>query len=101
MTEDEALKRATEWSRAMAEEAAAIPSGSTRCPFAGLNAAGSSASGRCPFTGVVAVTGSVTKAPFPDDKGDDFKRALSETERGVSRNVHGRRMTAAASSVPP
>jgi len=88
MSEEEALKRATEWSRAMAEEEAAIPNGSTL---------------RCPFSGAVAAAGSATQAlgPVFADEEEDLNRALRDSDVVASQAVHGCRIPRDAPHVRP
>lgn len=77
MDEKEAFRRAKEWSRAMAEEEAAIPSASTlRCPF---SIAGGAASRHCPFSGAAAAAVETTPLPAPTDEDDELERALRES----------------------
>jgi len=61
MAEEEALKRATEWSLEVAAEQAAKPRNSRTCPFSSA-AAGNFAA--CPFSG--ATEGSAGKSQFPE-----------------------------------
>merc|ERR1719230_2061670 len=77
MDEKEALRRAKEWSRAMAEEEAAIPSASTlRCPFSGARGA---ASGHCPFSGAAAAAVETPPLPGAIYEDDELERALRES----------------------
>jgi len=90
MEEEEALKRATAWSRAMAEEEAALASLNMRtCPFSGA------ASGRaCPFSGSTA-SSSTAPAPPPmlsEDEDEELKWALRESALAAGLDEHDRSM---------
>jgi len=70
MDEKEALRRAKEWSRAMAEEEAAIPSATTlRCPF----------SGATEFPRAAAAVAQTPPLPIPADEDYELQRALRES----------------------
>jgi hypothetical protein len=77
MDEKEAFRRAKEWSRAMAEEEAAIPSASTlHCPFSGARG---SASGHCPISGAAAAAAATPVLLVSADEDDELQRALRES----------------------
>jgi len=90
MEEEEALKRATAWSRAMAEEEEAMASLNMRgCPFSGATSVRA-----CPFSGPTAAS-SIAPAPPPmmsEDDDEELKWALRESALAAGLEEHDRRM---------
>jgi len=105
MAEEEALKRATEWSLAVAAEEETKPRNKRACPFSG--AAGNSAA--CPFSGAADGSAGQTQLPeiqelqdalrasMPSDaragsvqlpESDELQEALRESARAARLAVH-------------